>query len=86
LFGLQDVHQIETHTKRQATQHSCLPSLLGDGNTGTEIVYGERKKKIFYWAEQSSQGRAKIYCTGMTSQIKEGPLSFVLFESPFTSV
>ncbi len=21
----------ETHTKRQATQHDCLPSLLGDG-------------------------------------------------------
>jgi hypothetical protein len=22
----------ETHTKRQATQHDCLPSLLGDGD------------------------------------------------------
>jgi hypothetical protein len=35
----------ETHTNRQATQHGCLPSLLGDGDKGIEIVYFE--KKIF---------------------------------------
>jgi hypothetical protein len=33
----------ETHTKRQATQHDCLPSLLGDEDKGIEIVYGEEK-------------------------------------------
>ncbi len=33
--------QIETQTKRQATQHECLPNLLGDGDKGNEIVYGE---------------------------------------------
>ncbi len=35
----------ETHTKRQATQHGYLylPSLLGDGDKGIEIVYGEEK-------------------------------------------
>jgi hypothetical protein len=22
----------ETHTKRQATQHDCMPSMQGDGN------------------------------------------------------
>jgi hypothetical protein len=27
----------------------CLPSLLGDGNKGTEIVYGG-EKNILYWA------------------------------------
>jgi hypothetical protein len=32
------------HTKRQATQHDCLPSLLYE-RWGIEIVYGE--KKIF---------------------------------------
>jgi hypothetical protein len=31
------------HTKRQATQHDCLPSLLGSGDKGIEIVYGEKK-------------------------------------------
>jgi hypothetical protein len=41
----------ETHTKRQATQHSCLPSLLGDGVKGIEIVYVEEKN---------------IFCTGPT--------------------
>jgi len=30
----------ETHTKRPATQHGCLPSLLGDRDKGIEIVYG----------------------------------------------
>jgi hypothetical protein len=35
---------------RQATQHGCLPSLLGDGGKGNEIVYGE----------------GKIFCTGPT--------------------
>jgi hypothetical protein len=39
----------ETHTKRQATQHGCLPSLLGDGYKGIEILYDE-EKKILYWA------------------------------------
>jgi hypothetical protein len=33
----------ETHTKRQATQHGCLPGLLGEGDKGFEIVYGEEK-------------------------------------------
>jgi hypothetical protein len=37
------------HTKRQSTQHGCLPSLLGEGDKVIEIVYGERKK---------------IFCTG----------------------
>ncbi len=40
----------EIHTKRKATQHGCLPNLLGDGDKGIEIVYGE-EEKIFYWAE-----------------------------------
>jgi hypothetical protein len=33
----------ETHTKGQATQHGCLPSLLGDGDNKIELVYGEGK-------------------------------------------
>jgi hypothetical protein len=30
--------QPETHTKRQATQHGCLPSFLGEGDKGIEIL------------------------------------------------
>jgi hypothetical protein len=70
------------------TEYGCLPSLLGDGDKGIEIVYGEEK----------------IYCTRPTraamrqsknllyrhnkpiESTKEVPLSFVLFESLFTSV
>ena len=34
----------ESHTKRQATQQGYLSSFVGDGDKGTEIVYGEGKK------------------------------------------
>jgi hypothetical protein len=37
----------ETHTKRHATQHGCLPNLLGDGDKGIEIVYGEEKNILY---------------------------------------
>ncbi len=37
----------QRHIKRQATRHDCLPSLLGDGDKWTEIVWG---KKYLYWA------------------------------------
>jgi hypothetical protein len=48
---------IQTLTKRQATQHGCLPSLLDDGTKQLKyVVYGEEKK--------SSQGRTHISCTG----------------------
>jgi hypothetical protein len=42
--------QTEDHTKRQATQHDCLSSLLGDAATSSEKVCGE-EKKYFYWAD-----------------------------------
>jgi hypothetical protein len=37
----------ETHTKIQATQFDCLPSLLGDEDKGIEIVYGEEKNSLY---------------------------------------
>ncbi len=33
----------ETHTKRQVSQHDCLPSLLGNVDKWIEIVYSEEK-------------------------------------------
>ncbi len=52
----------ETNTKRQATQHGCRPSLVGDGGKGIEIVYGEGKK---------------IFCTGLTRASKTEQKSLV---------
>ncbi len=52
----------ETHTKRQATQHGCLPSLLGDGDKVIEILCGEEKK---------------IFCTGLTRVAEEKQKSLV---------
>jgi hypothetical protein len=40
--------------------------LLGDGDKGIEILYGE-EKNILYWAVSSSPGRTKISCTSMKS-------------------
>ncbi len=64
-------------------------------------MYG-KEKNVLYWADQISQNRIKISSTGPTSPMnqprrdpchdkpneptKEGPLSFVLTGSPFTSV
>jgi hypothetical protein len=39
--GLQFCPEIQT--KRQDTQHDCLPRLLDVGDKGIEIVYGEEK-------------------------------------------
>ncbi len=36
----------ETHTKRQATQQGCLPSLLGDGDKGIERVIQARQAQL----------------------------------------
>jgi hypothetical protein len=36
----------ETRTKRQATQHGFLPSLLGDGDREIEKVYSEEKNFV----------------------------------------
>jgi hypothetical protein len=52
----------QTNTKRQATQHGILPSLLGDRDKGIVIVYGE-ETNILYWADKISQGRTKFLCT-----------------------
>ncbi len=62
MFGEVWYGQPETHTKRQATQHGCLPSMLGDEDKRIEIVYGEEKN---------------ILCTGPTRAAKAGQKSLV---------
>ncbi len=44
----------EKHTKSQAAQHGCLPSLLGDGGKGIEKVFCD----------------GKIFCTEPTRAVK----------------
>jgi len=51
----------ETHTKRQATQHDCLPSLLAMGTK--ELKYCTVRKTIF--------------CTGPTRAAKAEQKTFV---------
>ncbi len=73
----------ETHSKRQATQHDCLPSLLGDGDKGIETVYYFVLGRL----EVTWQDKYLLYRHDKLSETtKEGPLLFVLFESPFTRV
>ncbi len=54
----------ETHIKRQATLHDCLPSLLSDGDKLIEIVYG-------------GGGGEEIFCTGPTRAAKAEQKSLV---------
>ncbi len=64
-----------------------MPSLLGDGDKGIDIVYG--KEKIFCTGPARAAKAEKNILQLHDKPIeptKEGPLSFVLFESPFISV
>ncbi len=45
------LYEPETDTERQATQHGCLPSLLGDGDKEIEIVYGEENNIKNYFVQ-----------------------------------
>ncbi len=77
----------ESHTKRQGTQHYCLPCLLGDGVKVIEIVYGEGKLFCTGPTRAAKAGEKSFVPARQANEpTKEGPLSFVLFESPFTSV
>jgi hypothetical protein len=49
------IQYVPETTKRQATQHGCLPSLLGDGDKGIEIVNGEKKYFVLGRLEQPRQ-------------------------------
>jgi hypothetical protein len=76
-----DLHilaQPETHAKRQATQHDCLPSLLGDGEMCTV------REKIFCIGPirtAKAGQKSLVYWHNKTNEpTKERPLSFVLFE------
>jgi hypothetical protein len=50
----------ETHNNRQVAQHGCLPSLLGDGDKGIEMVYGE-EKNILYWVIIAAKAEQKSF-------------------------
>jgi hypothetical protein len=72
----------ETNIKRKATRHGCPPSLLVDEDKSIEI--GTVGKKVF------CTGPTRAAKAGQKSLVparraKEGPLSFVLSESPFAS-
>jgi hypothetical protein len=62
----------ETHTKRQASLHGCLHSLLGDRDKGIEIVYGE--EKIYFVLgrlEQQRQNKNLVYRHGKPKPRKD---------------
>ncbi len=82
-FQYSTVLYLKTHTNKPATQHGCLPCLLGDGEKGTELVYGDEKIFSLVRAAKAEQKTLAARQAQRTNQ--ERPLSFVLFDSPFTS-
>jgi hypothetical protein len=78
--------QPKTHIHRQATRHDCLPSLLGDRNKYSEIVYGE---EIFFCTGPTRAaliGPKSLVPAHRAQRTNQGPLLYVLTESPFASV
>jgi hypothetical protein len=72
--------------KRQATRHDCLPIWLGDGEKRIAIVYGKEKNVLLGRQEQPRKDKNLLYWLDKPEgPTKEGPLSFVLLESPFVS-
>jgi hypothetical protein len=49
----------ETHTKRQATQQGCLPSLLGDGDKGIEQWISVRGGKTYFVLRPTRAAKAE---------------------------
>ncbi len=65
---------LETHSKRQATQHNCLLSLLCDGDKGIELVYDE--ENFFFLLDRLEQPRQneKLLVPARQDQRTKGPL------------
>ncbi len=80
------VYSTQRHTKRQATQHGCLPSLLFDEDKENDKVYGEKKNIFFIGPTRAAKAEQKSLVPARQAQQTNQPLSLVLFESPFISV
>ncbi len=55
------VSEPETHTKRQAAQHGCLPSLLGGGDKEIEKCTMVKKYFVLGRLEQPRQNKNLLY-------------------------
>ncbi len=77
----------ETHTKRQAIKHDCLPSLLGDGDNLFKIMHGIKNVFLLRRLDAAKAGQKSLVYWHIkpNEPTKEGPLAFVLVESPFVS-
>jgi hypothetical protein len=83
--------QTQRHTLRDRRPITAalptVPSLLGDGDKGIEIVSVREKYFVLGRLEQPRQNKNLLYWHDKRDEpTKKGPLSFVLFESPSTSV
>ncbi len=81
-----DLSFVSQKSHIQATQHGCLPNLLGDRDKGIEIVYGGEIYFVLGRLEQLRQNKNLLYRYDMPNEpTKEGTLSFVLFDLSFNS-
>ncbi len=64
-----------------------LPSLVGDGDKGIEIVYDEKNVFCTGPTRAAKAEQKFVYRHDKTNKpTKEGPFSCVLFDSPFATV
>ncbi len=76
----------ETHIEIQATRHDCLPSWMSDRDKWSEKVSGEDKISCTVPTRAANAGQKSLVPSEHNEPTKEGPLSYVLLESPFASV
>ncbi len=80
----------KTHNRRQATQHDCRSSWLGDGDIPSEKVYGDKKKIFCTGPTRAAKAEQKSLVPAPRAQRnnhESNPfIRYVLLESPFDSV
>jgi hypothetical protein len=77
---------METHIKRQAIRHDCLPRCWAMGSHKVN-KYAVWKNLLYHGLDQSRQDKNLVHWHSEPSEpTKEGPLSFLLQKSPFASV
>jgi hypothetical protein len=69
--------ETETHFKRQATLHDCLPSLLGDGDKGIKIVYDEEKISSTGPTGAAMAGQKSLVPARRAQRTNQGRTSFI---------
>jgi hypothetical protein len=69
----------ETHSNRQATQHGCLPSLLGDWDKEIVKVYGEEKNILYRVVRAAKTEQKSLVSTRQAQRTNQERTPFICY-------